>query len=346
MLGLHIRSRRREMGLTQKQLAEGICSASLLSMAEAGRAHLSQRTLVRLAERLQVSVRDLLQTDDGQEETVSRFRIGVALLDTGDWRSAAELFLMIPEEEQVKISRYDWLFAQARCRMLSGQLEEALQQLEEAFERATALQDEKRVWESLWRMGQLEENQGQCALAYYHYRRALRVLQRGRVHVAEREAMLCSALGRLSTQMGRHEEAMKWLERALSLAVEQSHLQEELVVWRERTLAHLAECEVERALSCGSELMRLQAELERRQERMVGMRLYAYHLVQDGRAEEAFRWYRAAVSEWQGCGDWAQLGQLYGEMAACLLRTGRLEAAADIWKQLLADATSFQGTAV
>ncbi|MGZ4031494.1 MAG: helix-turn-helix domain-containing protein [Tumebacillaceae bacterium] len=213
MLGEKMRTRRRELGLTQKELAKGVCSPSLLSMVEAGRSKLSHRTLVRLAERLKVSTRDLLEGEIANE-TVARFRIGVALLDKGEWQAAAELFLTISEEDRLEISAYEWLYAQARCGWLGGQHEAALSQLEEAFERAVVLRDERQMLGSVLQMGELEESRGQAEFAYYHYRRAERIRQRSRRIDPQEESRLYRSLHRVAGLVGRAEEALQWLERA------------------------------------------------------------------------------------------------------------------------------------
>jgi HTH-type transcriptional regulator, quorum sensing regulator NprR len=214
MMGEKIRARRLELGLTQKQLAKGMCSPSLLSMAEAGRANVSHRTLVRLAERLKLSTQELLV--ERTSEAIARFGVGVVLLETGQWQEAMQLFLTITAEERLEISSYEWLYAQARCSWLSGQYEAALSQLEEAFERAVALHDERQMFGSVLLMGELEESRGQAEFAYYHYRRGERIRQRGRRIEAEEERRLYRALGRVALQVGRADEGLLWLEREQS----------------------------------------------------------------------------------------------------------------------------------
>lgn len=211
MMGEKIRARRRAFGWTQKQLAKGVCSPSLLSMVEAGRAKLSHRTLVRLAERLQLSTRELLA--DFESEALAKFRVGEALLDAGQWQEAASVFSSITPVDRREISSYDWLYAQARCSALSGQHEAALSQLEEAFEIAVVLRDERQMFESVLLMGEFEEARGQAEFAYYHYRRGERLAQRGRKMTVEEERRLYLALGRVALQVGRADEAVVWRER-------------------------------------------------------------------------------------------------------------------------------------
>lgn len=58
-LGARIRSLRKARGMTQKDLAEGICTKSFISQVEKGHAQPALDTLQAIAERLGVTVADL-----------------------------------------------------------------------------------------------------------------------------------------------------------------------------------------------------------------------------------------------------------------------------------------------
>ncbi|ASS76870.1 hypothetical protein CIG75_19245 [Tumebacillus algifaecis] len=57
--GTIIREKRLQSGLTQTELAQGICTPSMISQIEAGKANPSRQLLEKLAERLGVPVEAL-----------------------------------------------------------------------------------------------------------------------------------------------------------------------------------------------------------------------------------------------------------------------------------------------
>lgn len=63
-LGKRIKKLREQLGMTQGQLAEGICTKSFISQLERGHAQASMRTLHLIANRLGVSAADLLGPDE------------------------------------------------------------------------------------------------------------------------------------------------------------------------------------------------------------------------------------------------------------------------------------------
>lgn len=66
-LGNNIRYRRKELGLTQSELAEGIISVPYLSLIENEKAHPKSDILSPLAKRLHSSVKDLLGVIDAKD---------------------------------------------------------------------------------------------------------------------------------------------------------------------------------------------------------------------------------------------------------------------------------------
>lgn len=67
-LGQNIRERRKQLGISQTSLAEGICSTQTVSLIERGKLNVSPETLATFAERLQCDVDDLLRLNDLQDD--------------------------------------------------------------------------------------------------------------------------------------------------------------------------------------------------------------------------------------------------------------------------------------
>jgi len=62
-IGQHLRSMREERGMTQASVADPAFTAAFISMVESGRALPSMKSLLHIARRLRVSIRQTLPAD-------------------------------------------------------------------------------------------------------------------------------------------------------------------------------------------------------------------------------------------------------------------------------------------
>ena len=331
-IGQRIRARRQELGLTQGQAAEGICSPSLLSMAESGKAALSARTLVRLAHRLGVELREWLHEPEQGRGARSRFLLGLSLLDRGEWQAAAEQFALIDREDESRIGKFEWLCAQARLAWLSGQGDLATELLWEAYERAVVLREDRWQAESMRLMGECAEAQGRLESADEHYRRAACLVSRGAGVDVEARLALYDALLRMAVKFGRTEEADAWAAQSQEWLDQLGTEAQRAAFKRREAIRALADGDERTALRAAAEAQREAARVKRREERIGSMRAYAHHLLGQGRGADARHWYDRALAEVRESGDLTLTASLAGEMAACLLATGRLEEARSCWE--------------
>ena len=331
-IGQRIRARRQELGLTQGQAAEGICSPSLLSMAESGKATLSAKTLVRLAQRLGVELRAWLHEPDEGRGARSRFLLGLSLLDRGEWQAAAEQFALIDPEDESRIGKFEWLCAQARLAWQSGHGDRATELLWEAYERAVVLREERWLAESVRLMGECAEAMGRYESADEHYRRAARLLSQGSGVEVEARLRLYDALLRMAVKFGRTEEADAWAAQAQEWRDQLGTEAQRAAYKRHEAIRALEAGDQRAAFRAAAEAQREAGLVKRREERIGSMRSYAHHLLGQGRGADARIWYDRALEEVRESGDLTLTASLVGEMAACLLATGRLEEARSCWE--------------
>ena len=336
-IGQRIRTRRQELGLTQGQAADGICSPSLLSMAESGKAALSARTLARLAQRLGVGLREWLQEPEEGRGLQSRFALGLSLLESGEWQAAAEQFAMIERMDADgagigRIGRFEWLSAQARLAWQSGNGERAMDVLWEAYERAVVLRQERWQAESMRLMGECAEAMGRCESADEHYRRAACLLSRGAGAEPDARLRLYDALLRMAVKFGRSEEADAWAAQAQKWREQLGTEAQRAAHHRQEALVALGAGEERAALRSAEEAWREAGLVKRREERIGSMRAYAHHLTGQDRSSEARSWYERALAEAREAGDLTLTLSIAGELAACLLANGRPDDARSCWE--------------
>jgi len=82
-LGQRIRSIRIKKGLTQADLAQGLCTPSMISQIETDRARPSYTMLAMLSERLETPLDNLLAEVDLYIDAISTYKIAQALMASG-----------------------------------------------------------------------------------------------------------------------------------------------------------------------------------------------------------------------------------------------------------------------
>ncbi|HEU4963359.1 MAG TPA: helix-turn-helix domain-containing protein [Bacilli bacterium] len=332
-LGQRLRRRRLELGWTQGEAAQGVCSPALLSMIEGGRAKPSAGTLRRLAERLCVPLPELVQGARPELTARVRFQLGQSYLAEGDWQSAEQWFREIEEAAVAEIGRYEWEVAQARVLALAGRFELACLLLEDLYEQASLLQNRERMYRIVWLMGELAEAARRTEVAEHQYRRAHRLFEQGLTPSVEQEVALYAALARTVRRNGREEEAHEWVQVARWRREACGSAADERVRLRDLAELALEEGRVEQAARLVEEA-ETEAELARRQKRRAEEhRLFAAHLLRQGDAQAALPWYEAAMQETDIADDLPWAAQLLGEMTACLQLTGSREAALALWTE-------------
>ncbi|HSK26068.1 MAG TPA: helix-turn-helix domain-containing protein [Jiangellales bacterium] len=131
-MGERIRTRRRELGLSQADVAGDVLSASYVSLVESDKRHPTDAALGHLAERLGVSVGLLRDGVDPGVRRATRLELGYAelALQSGEAQEAYERFGDIvarptTDEDHVRRARYGRALAAERL----GKVEEAIELL-------------------------------------------------------------------------------------------------------------------------------------------------------------------------------------------------------------------------
>jgi len=340
VLGDVLRHRREEKGLSQVEVAAGICSSSLLSMIEGAKASPSPRTLALLLKRLDLTRREVMvataRTDraDGQFQ----FRLAVALLDADDVQGAAEQLARLDASSEAVVPVQERLIAEARCAWGLGRLATARRLIEEAYLEAAARGSAVHLYEcASWQARWLEQ-QGRWPEALWQLERCHQLLQR----FVPPDPIRAESLS-LRIDCARAQAGSPFVPGAP-------------VAKHNLSSAFRAADELARARTCQANGDRARAEehlaraeaVHREQERLLihahGARRQAVALTKQGLLEEAYDWYEQARRIAEAAGDEWEVARLYGEMTLVALQAGRTQVAADVQAKLfqLADHTATQ----
>ncbi len=219
-LGERIRRRRKELGLTQSQLAGKDLSKGFISLVETGRTRPSIETLLALANRLQKPVGYFLERDTppGQEAPRSVLVSAWIALKRGEFTQAAEMF----EQARAAAQKHDDA-VEAACYIGLASALAGLQQLDLArqnVERGKALAEKASDPRLLVRvhhvLGLIEYYARNFSRARQHFSEGYRLVR----EVGHPDPSLIGdfllKIGNTYEEVGDHDEAMRWYREALA----------------------------------------------------------------------------------------------------------------------------------
>ena len=124
-LGQRIRDLRMKKGFTQTELARGICTASLVSQCESDRAKPSYKTLAQFADRLEVSLEQLISGIEMNLKFTSTQKMARAMVVSKDYTAAIPLLRELIDAPNGIISRKEVLLDLAEAYLYTSDLEQA-----------------------------------------------------------------------------------------------------------------------------------------------------------------------------------------------------------------------------
>lgn len=211
-LGARVRALRLQNGFSQRALAEGLVSKSMISQIEADKALPSADLLALLAERLGVTGEDLLPAKQNDVERADRFKQGQKLLALGHPEEALPLLQACLEDPHPSWPLAELCLQLGQCLQLLGQTSEARAHFEEAL-RLAVRDDKRRLKAELhMRLGRTAAADEQWNVALQEWKQAyqdlLLLLEAGESGLGRRTVEACLALGRAQAELGWHQEAL------------------------------------------------------------------------------------------------------------------------------------------
>ena len=154
-------------GLTQSELAKGICTASLVSQCESDRAKPSYKTLAQFAERLETSLEQLISDVDMNLKFTSTQKMARAMVLSKEYATAIPLLHELLLAPPWAISRTEVLHDLADSYRQTGDLEQAETYYTELKDWAVLRQDSQTLTIVLLHIGEISMERKQYQLVFF-----------------------------------------------------------------------------------------------------------------------------------------------------------------------------------
>ncbi|WP_269767971.1 helix-turn-helix domain-containing protein [Tumebacillus avium] len=221
-LGRKIRSLRKAAGLSQRELADGLVTKSMISQIETDRIQPSADLLKRIAAKLRVTPQQLMPAKHEDQERLACYKQAQAFLSLGHYAEALPLLQECMEAPHPAWPERMLACQTAFCQQQLGAYEEARKLYDKALRLAICEEDAVAALRIYMRLGEVAQGLGHLELAVIEWQRAMRELER---HPApEDEPMLpldvCLYLAGGLRTLGAVEEALQVYRRAEQLLEE------------------------------------------------------------------------------------------------------------------------------
>ncbi|MBL0387672.1 helix-turn-helix transcriptional regulator [Tumebacillus sp. ITR2] len=215
VIGERVRELRTTRNLTQGELAEGLCTSSMISQIETGKARPSYHMLSEIAARLEVSMEFLVEDAQPNQEYITACRTAQMLVRGSHYLQAIQLLKDLLNSQKGQQDGVPLLCDLIVCYMGVGQIEHATRLVDR-------LEREAKRCEEYDLLALMYQHRGTLAFQARNYRKALHDWQRaletlGRVEEPDRYlyAGLLVRLAQVHAKFGHVEESLELCARAM-----------------------------------------------------------------------------------------------------------------------------------
>ncbi|MFD2169777.1 helix-turn-helix domain-containing protein [Tumebacillus lipolyticus] len=216
-LGQRIREIRMKKGVTQVDLAMGLCTPSMISQIESNRAKPSFKVLTGVAQRLEIPIERLLSDINLDLEYISQYKIAIGLVRAKEYKAAIPLLQDLLNCSHHQIRNSEIHLELASCHLELGDIAEAILHLNEVHEWANLRQDHELQATTLHRLGIAYHKKNEPTLALFHTKRALEELGKAPEVSPTLRAKVLTHLASIYEAIGKVAEATTFYEEALAL---------------------------------------------------------------------------------------------------------------------------------
>jgi HTH-type transcriptional regulator, quorum sensing regulator NprR len=223
-LGQRIREIRIKRGLTQIELANGLCTPSMISQMETDKARPSYKMLVALAAKLDVPLEKLLDHIELGMESKSKFTLAKALIESGQYELATTLLEELLHAPHTEFSSTDIMYNLATCYMNISQFAKAESMFVPVAELATLRDDRQMLARIMLSLGVVAARKEEYPIAVYHTQKALDEYHKHGLTEPTLHVQILLQLAGLLQQVGKMQQAMEHYQEAVGLYENMSDL--------------------------------------------------------------------------------------------------------------------------
>ncbi|PWK11265.1 helix-turn-helix domain-containing protein [Tumebacillus permanentifrigoris] len=217
ILGQRIKELRMKKGMKQQELSEGICTPSMISQVESGRARPSHDVLVGIADRLDVSLEFLMADANLNMKVSSKYKMARGFIASRLYRTAAEVLEEILLEPDARTPTAEVKIDLAECYLHEQAFDLAYSLLHEVLEEAALTKDKYQLAGALKLLGEIEFELQRYAFALRHWKRAVDAVEKSNVRNRLLLIPLMVKLGICYQALNQDDEAISCFQRAARL---------------------------------------------------------------------------------------------------------------------------------
>lgn len=250
-LAQKVRYHRLQRGLSQQELADGICSMQLVSSIERGTSNPRVKTLEKIADRLNVPLGEIYQPDEDEFPNKVKLQLVKAYIKRGEYEPAHEqLAELNGQGNLLEVESQEWHLLQGELLNKTGQPTEAVELLHGII---TKIEKHQNAADELLcnlynQLGTGYFKLRQFAKAYSAYKRGYQVALRFPAYETI-GANVTYNLGIVCNQLELWDEAKAYLEQALDYYESTSNMKFIADSYFELAIATKSEEFVEKALN-------------------------------------------------------------------------------------------------
>lgn len=214
-VGQRFKKIRKDKGISQKELCEGICSDSVVSHIETDRQYPSAHIWGKLAERLRVPVYEILGEQERVMDTSFLLDMVRVYLEKGDFHHALELVELVETHDLLEHQRLQLLISRGECLLMGLQYDEVIMLLLPFIEKQQIAQtvDDETLCRAFRSIGSAYFHSQDFEKAFSMYEQGYRISLRLPKDTAL-VAKISYNLGLTCNQLGLKEDARRYLEKA------------------------------------------------------------------------------------------------------------------------------------
>jgi transcriptional regulator with XRE-family HTH domain len=325
-LGKRIRQFRMMKGLTQTELAESICTSSMVSQIEADKAKPSYSVLVRIAEKLEVSIEDLTSNVELNLVVLSEYKIARSMMAAGEYAGALQLLLHVQERNNGKLIPAEILYDIGSCYLQTNQIREAEITFKKLKEQGTSLGNRSMLARVHYQFGQLELKRRRYQLAEHFLMESLE-------HFEQQQGVrddflltsILTVLAEVRTLMGRVHEATLTYQKLLPLFEAREDFQALGELFMKLAQSYRLADDLEQSVDCAQRAIFYFEAINSMTRKLTTQVRYQALRAEQGHEEEAIRQLTSICEELQGLRKTEEAGIAYAELAKIQLMSGKLD---------------------
>lgn len=336
-IGERVKHHRLNRGLSQGELAEGICSRQTISLLENGQHFPAVDFMKKIADRLSVPLFEIMVDESKELEAKVQLDIIKVYVETADYTNAVPLIETLGQrEELLEYQRRELILCHAECLMRTGKADQAAEFLTNLQQRLELERESDDYFMATLydKLGTANYFLSNMTYAHSHYLRAHQICKRFPV-IDLLYSKVSYNLGNISIDMGHYSDALVYLTDAQQFFAKASDPQKLATTLFALGLAHHALNDLEQAGKCLKQALELFKSLNIMAMALRIKQQYAYYVLAPQEPELALKKLLDCAKEFKKQGDKIREANTYSDIASLYIQQERFPEAGVYLSQAL-----------